>query len=160
MPVARKASPQARRAVVIGLFGLATTLGLMILMLRLAGTSTELDVRLGDDDFRGIDALALATEISDNGPVAFPDLVGGGRPIWITHLGDDPATGWASFFARVPEKNIDCLAQWETSSQEFVDSCDSDNRFGSQGTGLEQLTWRVLGNELRIEINDLSGTEQ
>jgi len=60
----------------------------------------------------------------------------------------------------VPEKNLDCLAQWETSSQEFVDSCDSDNRFGSQGTGLEQLTWRVLGNELRIEINDLSGNEQ
>ena len=92
------------------------------------------------------------TEIADNGPVAFPDLVGRDRPIWVVHEGTDPATGWSSFFARVPAKSADCLVQWDTNRNVFVDSCDATT-FPPDGDGLEQLAWRVLDGELRILIN-------
>ena len=75
MPSQKGVNRSALRAGIIGIVGLGLTIGLMVLMLRLAGTSTEIDVRLGDVDFRGIEADNLADEISKNGPVPFPDLV-------------------------------------------------------------------------------------
>ena len=39
----------------------------------------------------------------------------------------------------------------------FIDFCDSNNQFPPNGDGLESLAWEVIDNELRIEINDLSG---
>ena len=110
-------------------------------------------MRLGDSDFRGIDASNLSAEIADNGPAAFPDLVGRNRPIWVVHEGTDPATGWSSFFARVPGKSTDCLVQWDTDRHVFVDSCDAATTFPPDGDGLERLAWQVLDGELRISIN-------
>ena len=60
MPSQQGTSRFAIRAGIIGVVGLGLTIGLMILMLKLAGTSTEIDVRLGDVDFRGIVADDLA----------------------------------------------------------------------------------------------------
>ena len=102
MPSQKGVNRSALRAGIIGIVGLGLTIGLMVLMLRAAGTSTEIDVRLGDVDFRGIEADNLADEISKNGPVPFPDLVGGDRPIWVNHFGDDSSTGWFVFLAKVP----------------------------------------------------------
>jgi len=157
MPVARGVNIQTGRAVVIGVLGLVSTAGVLALMLWLAGSSDQIDVKLGDSDFRGIDAADLADEIADNGPVPFPDLVGRDRPIWITHAGGDPTVGWSAFFARVPDRSADCLIQWEPDDRVFVDSCDATNTFPADGAGLDQLTWRVVGNELRVRINDLDG---
>ena len=153
MPVAQGVTIDTRRAVIIGLAGIASAIGILVLMLWMAGTDGTIEVRLGDSDFRGIDAANLATEIADNGPVAFPDLVGRDRPIWVAHGGSDPATGWSSFFARVPGKSADCLVQWDDDREVFVDSCDATTTFPPDGDGLEQLAWRVLDGELRISIN-------
>ena len=152
MPVAQGVTIDTRRAVIVGLAGIASAIGILVLMLWMAGANDVIDVRLGDSDFRGIDAANLSTEIADNGPVAFPDLVGRDRPIWVVHEGTDPATGWASFFARVPAKSADCLVQWDANRNVFVDSCDATT-FPPDGDGLEQLAWRVLDGELRILIN-------
>ena len=153
MPVAHGVNIDTRRAVIVGLAGLASAIGLLMLVLWMADTNDAIDIRLGDRDFRGIDAARMATEIADNGPVPFPDLVGRDRPIWVTHDGTDSATGWASFFARVPGKSADCLVQWDAARSVFTDSCDTDSTFPADGEGLEQLAWRVLNGELRIEIN-------
>ena len=112
MPSQQGTSRFAIRAGIIGVVGLGLTIGLMILMLKLAGTSTEIDVRLGDVDFRGIVADDLADEVSKNGPIPFPDLVGGDRPIWINHFGDDSAKGWVVFLAKVPGGESGCFVQW------------------------------------------------
>ena len=41
----------------------------------------------------------------------------------------------------------------------FVDFCDPQNQFPPNGFGLEELNWKVIENELRIEINDLSDAD-
>ncbi|MDG2211904.1 MAG: hypothetical protein P8K64_07975 [Acidimicrobiales bacterium] len=159
MPSQQGTSRFAIRAGIIGVVGLGLTIGLMILMLKLAGTSTEIDVRLGDVDFRGIVADDLADEISKNGPIPFPDLVGGDRPIWINHFGNDSSEGWFVFLAKVPDGESGCFVQWVAKEKMFVDFCDPQNQFPPNGFGLEELNWQVIENELRIEINDLSGTD-
>ena len=157
MPSQKGVNRSALRAGIIGIVGLGLTIGLMVLMLRAAGTSTEIDVRLGDVDFRGIEADNLADEISKNGPVPFPDLVGGDRPIWVNHFGDDSSAGWFVFLAKVPNGEDGCFVQWVEQESMFIDFCDSNNRFPPNGDGLESLAWEVTDNELRIEINDLIG---
>ena len=157
MPVAQGVAIATRRAVIVGLLGLVSAIGLLVLMLWLAGNSGAVEVRLGDSDFRGIDAANLAVEIAEDGPVAFPDLVGRSRPIWVTHGGSDPTTGWNAFLARVPGKGTDCLVQWDADRLVFIDSCDATTTFPPDGAGLEQLAWRVLDGELRIEINAPDG---
>lgn len=159
MPSQQGTSRFAIRAGIIGVVGLGLTIGLMILMLKLAGTSTEIDVRLGDVDFRGIVADDLADEVSKNGPIPFPDLVGGDRPIWINHFGDDSAKGWVVFLAKVPGGESGCFVQWIEQEKMFVDFCDPQNQFPPNVFGLEELNWKVIENELRIEINDLSDAD-
>ena len=92
----------ARRAVLAALVGLGGAIGAVLLALSLAGSSDSIEIKLGDEEFRGINAADLATEIADNGPVPFPDLLGRDRPIWVTHEGSDPELGWYAFLARVP----------------------------------------------------------
>ncbi len=157
MPSQQGTNRFAIRAGIIGVVGLGLTIGLMILMLKLAGTSTEIDVRLGDVDFRGIVADDLADEISTNGPVPFPDLVGGDRPIWVNHFGSDFTKGWVVFLAKVPDGESGCFVQWVEQEEMFVDFCNPQKQFPADGFGLEKLNWQVIDNELRIEINDLSG---
>ena len=153
MPVARGVTIDTRRAVLVGLAGLVSAIGILVLMLWLAGGEQRLEVRLGDRDFRGIDAVDLSAVIAEDGPVPFPDLVGGDRPIWVTHGGADPASGWYAFLARVAGRAADCLVQWDAAGSVFFDACDPATTFPPDGTGLEQLTWQVLDGELRISIN-------
>ena len=132
----------------------------MILMLWLAGNSNTLEVRLGDPDFRGINADALAKEITENGPVLFPDLVGGERTIWVTHTSTDPLDGWSAFLAKIPGKEANCVAHWEANTFTFIDSCDPMTSFPADGAGLEQLAWEIVDKELRISINNYEEVEK
>ena len=153
MPVVHSVRVNVRRATAVGLVGMAGAVGAVILVLSLAGSSYSIEVRLGDDDFRGIDAADLADEIAEHGPVPFPDLLGRGRPIWVTHAGSDPVIGWYAFLARTP-KGSRCVAQWDADAVGFVDSCDAGTSYPPDGTGLEQLRWQVVDRELRILINN------
>ena len=98
MTVARGVRIDLRRAIATMVVGLAAAVGAMVLVLWLAGSTDAIEVKLGDSDFRGIDAARLSAEIADNGPVPFPDLAGRKRPIWLTHAGNDPGIGWNAFF--------------------------------------------------------------
>ena len=90
MPVAQGVAIATRRAVIVGLVGLASAIGLLVLMLWLAGNSGTIEVR---------------------------------------------------------------LVQWDADRNVFFDPCDAATTFPPDGDGLEQLAWRVLDGELRIEIN-------
>ena len=141
------------KATVVGVAGIVVALACLFILLSISKSSDSIEIRLGDDDFRGIDATNLANEISSNGPVLFPDLVGRNRPIWITHAGNDPQTNWFAFLAQVPEQSDSCIAQWDSNNSNFFNSCNSKNKFPPDGTGLQQLTWQVVKGELRVLIN-------
>ncbi len=141
------------KATVVGVSGIVVALACLFILLSVSKSSDSIEIRLGDDDFRGIDATNLANEISSNGPVLFPDLVGRKRPIWITHAGNDPQTDWFAFLAQIPEQVDSCIAQWDSNNSNFFNSCDSKNTFPPDGTGLQQLTWQVVQGELRVVIN-------
>ena len=146
----------ARRAVLAALVGLGGAIGAVLLVLSLAGSSDSIEIKLGDEEFRGINAADLATEIADNGPVPFPDLLGRDRPIWVTHEGSDPELGWYAFLARVPD-SIGCIAQWDFVAVGFVNACDTEIVYPPDGEGLEQLRWSVVNGELRILVNTPRG---
>ena len=129
--VARGLRLDVKRALAVGVVGLAGALGVLVLVLQLAGSSDAIDVQLGDPDFRGIHAAALAAEIADHGPIPFPDLVGNDLPIWVAHHGADPSLGWVVVSARVPD-SADCLVQWDGATGRFVDGCDAGYRLASR----------------------------
>ncbi len=151
MTVARGLRLDVKRALAVGVLGLAGALGALVLVLQLAHSSDAIDVNLGDPDFRGIHAAALATEIANHGPIPFPDLVGHDLPIWVAHDGTDPSLGWVVVSARVPN-SADCLVQWDGGAGRFVNGCDDTTGWPADGTGLEALSWTVTDGELRIDV--------
>ena len=156
MTVARGLRLNVKRALAVTAVGLAGAVGALVLVLQLAGSSDTIDVQLGDPDFRGINAAHLADEIAENGPVPFPDLVGHDLPIWVNHLGADPATTWVTVSARVPG-SYRCLVQWDgdggpSGGGAFVDGCDPTTTWPPDGEGLSTLAWTVIAGELRIDV--------
>jgi len=155
MTVARGLRLDVKRALAVGVVGLAGAVAALVLVLQLAGSSDAIDVQLGDPDFRGINAADLAAEIAEHGPVPFPDLVGHELPIWVAHRGDDPAVGWVVVSARVPG-STDCLVLWDrgdgAGEGRFVDGCDATVGWPADGTGLTAVAWTVADGELRIDV--------
>lgn len=103
---------RARRAVVVGAAGVAVGLALIAAVVWLAGSSGQVEVRLGDRDFRDLDAARISAEIAERGPVLFSDVAGGSRDIILQHLGDDPESGWLAFEARRSGQDRRCFFQW------------------------------------------------
>ena len=141
------------KAIVFGLIVVFSLITVMVFMLWLGKSSNSIEVKLGDDDFRNIDAKSLALEIADEGPVLFPDLLGRDRPIWVTHVGNDPATGWFAFLARIPQIHEKCFVEWDKHIIGFISTCKGKKVYPPNGDGLEQLNWKVVNQELRIMIN-------
>ena len=143
----------ALKTTIIGTLGIIIAILGFIIIFSVSQSSTSIEIRLGDDDFRGISSVDLADEIAKNGPVPFPDLVGRNRPIWVTHAGIDPKTNWYAFLAQVPNESSACNAQWDKNNSEFFSSCQPEIKFPPNGNGLKQLEWSVTNGELRILIN-------
>ena len=103
---------RARRAVVVGAAGVAVGLALIAAVVWLAGSSGQVEVRLGDRDFRDLDAARISAEIAERGPVLFSDVAGGSRDIILQHRGDDQESGWLAFEARRSGQDRRCFFQW------------------------------------------------
>ncbi len=112
MPIARRSQFNARRAFVMGAAGVAAGLVLVAAVVWLAGPSRQVEVRLGDRDFRDLDAARISAEIAEGGPVLFPDVAGGSRDIILQHLGTDPDSGWLAFEARRTGQDRRCFFEW------------------------------------------------
>ena len=101
-----------RRGVVVGAAGVAAGLALVAAVVWLAGPSGQVELRLGDRDFRDLDAVRISAEIAKRGPVLFSDVAGGSRDIILQHLGADPESGWLAFEARRAGQDRRCFFQW------------------------------------------------
>ena len=167
---------RARRAVVVGAAGVAVGLALIAAVVWLAGSSGQVEVRLGDRDFRDLDAARISAEIAERGPVLFSDVAGGSRDIILQHLGDDPESGWLAFEARRSGQDRRCFFQWRAevdgdsgdggaedsgggedmgdgAGGRFVNSCDPEDVVDARGTGLVQFPVAVVDGDVRVDIN-------
>lgn len=170
---------RARRAVVVGAAGVAVGLALIAAVVWLAGSSGQVEVRLGDRDFRDLDAARISAEIAERGPVLFSDVAGGSRDIILQHLGDDPESGWLAFEARRSGQDRRCFFQWRAEDDgesggedmvggedgteasgvgdgaggHFVNSCDPEDVVDARGTGLVQFPVTVVDGDVRVDIN-------
>ena len=153
MPVSRSTRPNARSVIVVGLAGVAVALGLFLGVLLLARGSGDVEIRLGDRDFRDMETGRISTEIADRGPILFGDVAGGDRDIILQHLGDDPETGWLAFEARRPGQSRECTFAWRPEPGDFVNSCDAEDVVDAAGTGLRHFDVTVVDGDVRVDIN-------
>lgn len=124
----RRPSPGLR--VVVALGGVAVALVLFLVVAKVAGPkSTD---QAGSALFRVGSAQRWAKAVAEDGPILFPDLLGGSRDIFLQHLGGDD---WRAFEAHAPGAPRRCLVEWRPDSRQFVDACDG-RAFPADGTGL------------------------
>lgn len=131
----------------MGLAGVVAAIALFFLVVSLTGNDVE--VRFGSDRFEVGPAAARAAAIArDETPLLFNDPSGGGRPIWVQHLGDDPETGWLAFDAQVGG----CALDWDREAQEFVDHC-TGTRYPQDGQGLAQYPTTVEDGNVVVDVS-------
>ncbi len=115
--------------------GLVALVLLLVFVVKLASDSGG--NTLGDETFDA-NAAALAGQVSRNGPILFPDLLGRGRDIYIQHLSEDPKLGWRAFRATVEGADRTCTLRWDPAERVFRDPCEPGRTYPADGEGLEQ----------------------
>lgn len=160
MPIARSQG-HAGRALLIAAAGalltLAVAFGISVLDNR-----GQVDVRLGDDTFSGLQADQMADDIAERGPLLIPDASpGGDRDIVLQHLGADDDEGWIAIAARPAGVPRNCTIQWRADTGDFrlldqdgdvADDCDG-REFPADGAGLETFPVTVVDGKLDVDIN-------
>lgn len=154
MPVAKGPSVSSRGALLAGLVAVGVAALIVVGVILASNSGNSVELKIGDSDFRNINANRLAKEIQENGPVPFSDLVGSNRAVWVNHMGDSSDEGWVAFFARVPEAP-DCIVEWNADTKLFFDTCDETTTYPPTGEGLETVPTRVEEGNLIIDINRL-----
>ena len=153
MPVSSGSRPNLRSVVAVGLAGVAVALGLVLAVLLLTRSGTDVEIRLGDSDFRDMETGRISAEIADRGPILFGDVADGELDIILQHLGDDPASGWLAFEARRPGQSRDCFFAWRAEQAEFVNTCAPDDVVDAAGTGLRHFDVAVVDGDVRVDIH-------
>ncbi len=152
MPVASGPKITPLRAVLYTLVSLGIGVGLVFGVVSLAG-SDSIDVKLGDDDFNAGNAVELAAEIAERGPIPWAPL-SRGRSIWINHIGADVEQGWFAFDVQAAGAASDCVVDWDSERRLFTDTCNPDLVYSATGDGLTQFGAFVNDNgNLIVDVN-------
>lgn len=147
----------------VAVLGIALAIGFMILILRLT-PNDGIEVKLGDDTFEAGEPELMAKIIDRDGPIAYLDLVGKGRDIYLQHLGTDPLDGWYAFDVRRPGASEDCPLDWQGNDGEgpaglFVDRCDPSITVTADGGDLQQYPVTIEGETLSVDLNASQRTD-
>ncbi len=153
MPVARRSRPDLRSVVVVGLAVVAVALGLVLGVLLLSRGGGDVEVRLGDRDFRDMETGRISAEIADRGPILFGDVADGELDIILQHIGNDPESGWLAFEARRPGQSRDCFFEWQAQQAEFVNTCDTADVVDAAGGDLRRFDVTIVNGDVRVDIN-------
>jgi hypothetical protein len=157
MPVAPGPQLNLRRSLFFGLLSVAIGVGLVVLVIALAG-SGDLKVNIGDDQLVVGDATEFAAKIAQDRAPRILASLDGERPVFLNHIGDDPLTGWHAVDARSPTDPTTCALSWDVERQLFVDDCGSGATFPPDGKGL--LTYSVIIDGDEQVVVDLRGEAQ
>lgn len=154
MPLEKRTTASQLRAVSIGIAALAVAVGVTIMFFQAAGNG-KAPVVVSDttDQFRVGNATAMAKSIAGDGPLLFSDVSGRGqqRPIYVTHQGADPLSGWRAFSAKAKGSPDGCFVQWDAEADRFTqkdgdgESCD-DRTFDLNGEGLTPYPVGIVGS--------------
>lgn len=106
--------------VLVAVAGVLTAVGIAAVVLIAAG-SGGVETNLGADVFSAGRTDALADAIDRDGPIAYPDLLGRDRPVYIHHLGEDLDEGWLAIDAVAPGQLTECVLEWD--GRRFTDPC-------------------------------------
>lgn len=153
MPVSKGARPDLRSVIMVGLAGVVVALGLLGAVLLLTRGGTDVEIRLGDRDFRDMETGRISAEIADRGPILFGDVADGSLDIILQHVGDDPESGWLAFEARRPGQSRDCFFEWREEHADFVNTCDPDDTVDAAGSGLRHFGVAVVDGDVRVDIS-------
>lgn len=153
MPVGRTTTSSEIRAIVMVIVGLAIIVGGVAFFVNAVANRGDVQVRLGDEFFDAGDAVDIADEIADNGPILYSDVAGGSRDLVLNHLSDDPEDGWVAFEARRPGDDRDCAVTWNADAARFDYSCDEGTTFPPDGAGLAQFPVTVTDGDIIVDIN-------
>lgn len=143
MPVAKGLNISVRGAVLVGLTALIAAIflgGTMWIILR----QGNVELVLGDREFRAGNAAAMTAEIAQEGPILYADAGDfGQRDIILNHQGNDQSQGWVAFAARRAGDPRECYFQWDASAQLF-------SLTNAPGSNLEceDATSDAIGSEL------------
>lgn len=158
MPVARGPRFTARSALLVGATGVFVALVLLAMILFIVNRSDSVKVRLGDQQFQDLDAQRAARTIADKGPLLFSDVSGGGRDIFVQHLGEDPKAGWLAFSARPAGESRNCFLQWHTESRNFTDNGKCSRSYSYPPDGGDLVHFPTTVNDAGKVIVDLNAT--
>jgi hypothetical protein len=129
------------KAVLVAGGALVVAIAIVAAVIVAVSASDDVEVRFADEEFRVGDAESLAQRIRrDATPLPFPDATGGDRPIWVSHVGEDPETGWHAFDGNTGTTEA-CLVEWDADAQQFLD-CEGTT-YPVEGRGLPQYPVRV-----------------
>ena len=145
MPVERRSSTRQTVVLVVSLVAVLAAVGLAVAALRTAGKSKDVTIGGGQTRFDAGLAEERAASIAADGPLIFSDVSGGGQrlPIYLSHSGDDPLTGWDVIEAHPPDTPDDCFLRWSPERDLFVTTCNDDT-FPRDGGSLNHYSWEVL----------------
>lgn len=162
MPVSSGPQLNLPRTIAFAVISLAAGVGLLLLIVWLAG-SGDVQFKLGDDVFEVGDAERFAGIIEeDQQPLLFTSL-SRSRPIYVQHVGDDPSEGWSAFDARSPSDPDGCETGllWEIGNQVFRDTCMPTDTYPADGEGLLQYDASVdVEGKLIVDLNQDDGVDE
>ena len=142
----------ASKAVIVALAGVVGGLAIFFLVVSIAGST---DTKIGEDRFEVGDAENFADLIeSDRQPLQFADALGGDRPIFVQHLGDEPDDGWLAFDAAVDG----CPLRWDPSQEVFEDTCTGDV-YPRDGAGLPHYRVVVSDGDVIVDLRAGAGDD-
>ncbi|HZN14197.1 MAG TPA: hypothetical protein VFB78_08025 [Acidimicrobiales bacterium] len=107
---------------------------LVVFVLQLS-SSDGAKTQIGDDTFE----VGPAKTLVNRAPLLFQDLRGHDLNVWVSHTGDDPNMGWATFTAFAAPK---CPLAWKPKTHTFVD-CHKKSYTPDGGTELQHYATTV-----------------
>jgi hypothetical protein len=156
VPVARSTG-HAGKAVLVAAIGVAVAIGAAWAIATI-DTGGSVQRGLGSEIFEAGQVERLAARIEDDGaPILYPSLAAGGRPIFVQHLGDDPAEGWLALGAFDPAEPT-CAVGWSIDDQVFVNECDESVTYPPDGSGLRSYDTAVRDGVLRVDVSGITTT--
>lgn len=139
----RPLGPDSRAIILAG--SVVAVLVVVMVALTLIPTFRDRDNNsLGDDVYE-----IQASTVRSSTPLLVTDLVGGDRPVWITHTGASETDGYRAFSAITPDG---CLVEVDRDTLELFRECDGV-AVPADGDGLVQYDITYDDGELRIDVN-------
>jgi hypothetical protein len=132
----------------VAVAGVLTAVGIAVVVLIAAG-SGGVETNLGVDEFSAGRTDAIANAIEREGPIAYPDLLGRDRPIYIHHLGTDLDEGWLAIDAVAPGQPADCVLEWD--GRRFADPC-REATYAPTDPDLGTYPTRVEDDRLLVDL--------